>query len=402
MSWRISLLLAFLSLGSVSVADLPDLKARASSGDPNAQVSLGIAYRDGKGVARNYADALAWFRKAAEKNDAAALDNLGWMYEHGLGTAVDFPAAAKYYRASADKGHSQGQWNLGRMYAETSLGHFDNTEAAHWYRRAADAGHGEAQYRLGLAHLQGMGVPADNVRARQWFLKSADQGNVAGILAMGNMCSLGYGTDQSEEQAHAWFTKAVRPGDSRAADALEWLDLRKKPPVAGRFAYLKVPHISQGWNMCGVAAATMATAFHGKTADQYEVKRLCGSPMGEGTDWMDIIAAATKLGCRWELRTFPYDQAGLLEGRTRMMAWLDAGHPILLDITVEPPGRSPTGHTVVVVGYEAAGDRWIIDNPALGPPGIQFYDLPTLDKLWHSRWYSQKSPGISRPIILTR
>jgi hypothetical protein len=122
----------------------------------------------------------------------------------------------------------------------------------------------------------------------------------------------------------------------------------------------------------------------------------------EGTDWLDIISAAAKLGCSWELKTFPNDQAGLREGQTRMMAWLDAGHPILLDITVERPGRSPTGHTVVVVGYDAAGDRWIIDNPALGPPGIQFYDLPTLDKLWHSRWYSRKSPRTSRPIILTR
>ena len=401
MAWRISLLLAFLPLGSVSVADLPDLKARASSGDPNAQVRLGIAYRDGKGVVRNYADALAWFRRAAEKNDAAALDNLGWMYEHGLGTTADFPAAAKYYRASADKGHSQGQWNLGRMYAETSWGHYDNTEAARWYRRAAEAEHREAEYRLGLAYLQGMGVPADDAEACQWFRKSADQGNVAAALALGTMHCLGRGVAQSEEQARAWFVKAVRPDDRRAADALEWLDLRKKPPVAGRSACLKVAHISQGWNMCGVASATMATAFHGKTGDQYEVKRLCGSPMGDGTDWLDLIAAAAKLGCRWELKTFSYDQAGLRDGCKRMMAWLDSGHPILLDVTVERPGRAPTGHTGVVVGYDAAGERWIIDNPALGPPGIQIYDVPTLDKLWHSRWYSSTSPGTSRPIILT-
>lgn len=115
-----------------------------------------------------------------------------------------------------------------------------------------------------------------------------------------------------------------------------------------------------------------------------------------------IISAAAKLECRWELKTFAYDQAGFREGRTRMMEWLDAGHPILIDITVERPGRTPTGHTVVVVGYDAAGDRWIIDNPAMGPPGIQVYDLPTLDKLWRSRWYFHKSPGTSRPIMLTR
>ncbi|MCY2995433.1 MAG: hypothetical protein NTY19_47345 [Planctomycetota bacterium] len=73
-----------------------------------------------------------------------------------------------------------------------------------------------------------------------------------------------------------------------------------------------------------------------------------------------------------------------------------------MPITVERRGRSPTGHTVVVVGYDAAGERWIIDNPAFGPPGIQVYDVPTLDKLWYSRWYSQTSTGTSRPIILTR
>jgi len=174
MAWPIACLLALLSVGSVLAADVADLKVRAASGDPNAQVNPGIAYRDGHGVARDYPEAVAWFRKAAEKNDAAALDNLGWMYEHGLGTTADLARAARYYRASADKGHAQGQWNLGRMYAETAWGHYDNTEAARWYRRSADAGHVEAQYRLGLAYLQGMGVAADNgLRRRQTTFATA-------------------------------------------------------------------------------------------------------------------------------------------------------------------------------------------------------------------------------------
>jgi TPR repeat protein len=116
-----------------------------------------------------------------------------------------------------------------------------------------------------------MGVAADNAQARKWFLKATDQGNAASTLALGTMYCLG----------------------------------------------------------CGVASATMATAFHGQTSDQYAVKRLCGSPMGDGTEWMDLIAAAAKLGCRWELETSSYDQVGLREGCKRMMAWLDAGHPVL-------------------------------------------------------------------------
>ena len=177
-------------------------------------------YRDGKGVARNYAEALTWFRKAAEKNDPAALDNLGWMYEHGLGTAADFPAAAKYYQASADKGHLQGEWNLGRMYAETPWGHYDNAEAARRYRQTAERGHREAQYRLGLAYLQGMGIPADDAQACEWFRKSADQGNIAAAMALGTMYCLGRGVAQSEEQARSWFAKAF--AQTIAAQRTPW------------------------------------------------------------------------------------------------------------------------------------------------------------------------------------
>jgi hypothetical protein len=246
-----------------------------------------------------------------------------------------------------------------------------------------------------------MGIAADDAQALRWFRQSSEQGNAEAMLALGWMYCLGRGVAVSEKDSRAWFTKAVRPKGHHAADALEWLDLRKKPPAPGHFVCLNVPHVSQGWNLCAAASATMATAFHGKTGDQYELKRLSGSPLGEGTDWSDVIAAAAKLGCRWELVTFPDDPSGLRQGIARMMAWLDAGHPILLDITVGPPETS-VGHTVVVVGYDGAGQRWIINNPAMGPPGIQIYDQATLEKRWHSRWYSHSSVGVARPIILTR
>ena len=400
MVWPTSVLLACLSLGSVWAADLADLKSKAASGDINSQVTLGIAYRDGKGVERDYAAAVALFRKAAEKNDPAGLDNLGWMSEHGLGMD-NLPQAVKYYQAAADKGYPQAQWNLGRMYAGDYWGHLDIAEAARWYRRAAEGGQRDAQYQLGVACLQGTGVAADDGEAFRWFRQSAQQGHLEATLALGWMYAMGRGVAASEKEARTWFAKAARPGSHRAADALEWLDLRKKPPAAGHFVCLDVPHVCQGWNLCAAASASMATRFQGKTADQYELKKLSGSPLGEGTDWSDVISAAGKLGCRWELVTFPDDHAGFGQGEARMMAWLDGGHPILLDITPGPPETS-TGHTVVVMGYDAAGERWILNNPAMGPPGIMICDRSTLEKRWHSRWYSRSSRGTARPIILTR
>ena len=55
-------------------------RIRAEQGDASAQVSLGKLYYRGKGVSRNYAEAVRWYRKAAEQGDANGQTSLGYMY----------------------------------------------------------------------------------------------------------------------------------------------------------------------------------------------------------------------------------------------------------------------------------------------------------------------------------
>ena len=47
-----------------------DVKDRANKGDRNAQYNLGVMYRDGQGVAKDYEQAVLWYRKAAEQGFA--------------------------------------------------------------------------------------------------------------------------------------------------------------------------------------------------------------------------------------------------------------------------------------------------------------------------------------------
>jgi uncharacterized protein len=42
-------------------------------------------YRDGKGLPKNYAEAIKWFRLAADQGFAIAQYDLGLMYANGLG-----------------------------------------------------------------------------------------------------------------------------------------------------------------------------------------------------------------------------------------------------------------------------------------------------------------------------
>src|SRR5215469_15245309 len=65
--------------------DLTALRVKAEAGDAAAQFQLGSAYDDGRGVAQDYAQALAWYRKSAEQGYALAQGNLGYMYQNGIG-----------------------------------------------------------------------------------------------------------------------------------------------------------------------------------------------------------------------------------------------------------------------------------------------------------------------------
>ena len=53
-------------------------------------------------MARDYAEAVKWYRKAAEKDHAKAQYNLGVCYEKGHGVQQNFPEAYKLYKLAAN------------------------------------------------------------------------------------------------------------------------------------------------------------------------------------------------------------------------------------------------------------------------------------------------------------
>jgi TPR repeat protein len=73
-------------------------------------------YYNGFGVSKDYAEALAWFRKAADQGHVFARYMLGAMYASGLGAPKDYAGAVAWYRKAADQGYSQAQVSLGNMY----------------------------------------------------------------------------------------------------------------------------------------------------------------------------------------------------------------------------------------------------------------------------------------------
>ena len=73
-------------------------------------------YRDGQGVSQDDAEAVRWFRLAADQGYADAQYNLGLMYVNGQGVLQDYAEAVRLFRLAADQGDARAQYNLGYMY----------------------------------------------------------------------------------------------------------------------------------------------------------------------------------------------------------------------------------------------------------------------------------------------
>lgn len=77
----------------------------AAKGEAESQTRLGYLFEHGKGIDRNYDEAVAWYRKAAEQGEPAAQFNLGVMYRKGRGVSKDDKVARSWYEKAARQGH---------------------------------------------------------------------------------------------------------------------------------------------------------------------------------------------------------------------------------------------------------------------------------------------------------
>ena len=77
-------------------------------GNPTAQYNVGNLYLRGDGVLQDYAEAIVWFRLAAENGFAQAQTNLGLMYYMGFGLPKDRVYAHMWTNIGAMNGSADG------------------------------------------------------------------------------------------------------------------------------------------------------------------------------------------------------------------------------------------------------------------------------------------------------
>jgi TPR repeat protein len=188
----------------------------AEKNHAQAQFKLAVCYINGLGVARGVAEAVKWYRKAAEQNYALAQYSLGWCYAQGHGVAQDYVEAVKWLRKAADQGSAKAQYELGGSYARGQGVATDDAEAVKWLRKAAEQNYALGQYYLGVCYSTGRVVGRDYVEAVKWYRKAAEQNLAEAQYNLGYYYNEGLGTATDYVEADKWYRKAAEQGYAAA------------------------------------------------------------------------------------------------------------------------------------------------------------------------------------------
>ena len=148
-----------------------EMRAKAEGGDGEAMQWMGVSYTYGQGVAKDLAQARAWFERSAAARHPPGMANFGQCLLSGIGGPQD-----------------------------TALGLVNMTEAAH-------LGSNMGACTLGEVFFKGLcGLPKDPARARYWLKKVVD-----------GECAHKHLNDEGLAEAAEWLRELDEQADAREA-----------------------------------------------------------------------------------------------------------------------------------------------------------------------------------------
>jgi TPR repeat protein len=189
---------------------------QAGAGSRRALYELGRAYA----ANRQTPDAIAVWRKAADKGSTSAMVELGVLYGTGAGVAKDEAQARKLFERAAQAGNPRGISNLAALGGGGAAA--DPVRSRELLAKAAET-NPEAQYQLGMMLAEGTGGEKDDVRARALFEKAAAQNHPGALERMGAFAQEGRGGAKDKDAAKAYYERAAALGDENAKAALKRL-----------------------------------------------------------------------------------------------------------------------------------------------------------------------------------
>ena len=139
--------------------------------------ALGILYKQGWGVTKDYGRARQLLKQGCEGGNASGCTGAGVLYQNGLGGTRDYQKARELYEQGCEGGDSGGCNNLGVVYMK-GLGVTKDYQRAHdLYKAGCDDSSSVGCYNLAVSYHKGHGVEKDPTLALELYKKACIEGD---------------------------------------------------------------------------------------------------------------------------------------------------------------------------------------------------------------------------------
>jgi TPR repeat protein len=170
-----------------NTGELPSVYQEATADNREAHHRLGMNPVAGDGVARNEADAVAWFRQAAQKGNPNAQFELGMAYLLGRGVGQDNVESFTWLTLASLNGNTQAEQPLRELTPRLSHSEMANV-----------------RWNLAEMYRQGVGAKSDKTTAYVWYILAEASGEKRSTKAKLNLAK-----SMSDEQVTDATTKAL-------------------------------------------------------------------------------------------------------------------------------------------------------------------------------------------------
>ena len=193
------------------------LSDNPESSDVDTQYKIGMGYLKSSADNVDYNLAARWLREAANNEHAGAQYQLGKMYRDGIGVEPSIAEAIKWFKKAAE-------WDL--FVAKTALNHLKEQQLIKYmkdYPSGPDITSPVLQFNVAMLYLKGKGLKKNTKKAFSWMNKSAQQNHHEAQHQLGMMYLDGTGAKKNSRKAHNWLKKSAYLGNDKAKRKLETL-----------------------------------------------------------------------------------------------------------------------------------------------------------------------------------
>ncbi len=193
------------------------------AGHVRSMIQAGQMLASGRGVgSADLAEAVVWFRRAADADDPMGKFLLGECYFRGAGIPTDKIRAIQLITEAADAGQPEAMNHLGDLYNKGIPGVLaaDPARAFELFSSASALGFMDARGNLGVLHMMGApGIERNPELAVALFREGMDAGNAACTFFYASSLERGLGGLTADPTAaKALYIRAAKLGNRAAQD----------------------------------------------------------------------------------------------------------------------------------------------------------------------------------------